>query len=349
MEQHGTERQPAPRHAPGSVATNPRPSSERLAAASLQDLVSALLDRLRREPRTPSADWSHRLIRESGWLAAELALRTQDNPNRFSPQHSFMLLRTLLRHPAIDRRRLANARCLELGCGALNPLASLMTLIACGAQECVGIDLEPVASPSVAVRALHDLAIAMLSRTLYPGLLPGPKVLLENLHDFDLQKLAVGDPAGVPSRLRFEQVSADDTHFADGVADIVCSLSFLEHVPDVDAVLAEMARITAPGGVGVHNLDASDHRRYGDPSVGRLDFLTIDTDRPLVQGSNRLRPHEVAAKFRAHGFVVTMCPNESAIVTIDPELRAKLAPRFAAMPDEWLEVSGALFLVTKPA
>jgi ubiquinone/menaquinone biosynthesis C-methylase UbiE len=41
---------------------------------------------------------------------------------------------------------------------------------------------------------------------------------------------------------------ATDLPFADGSFDLVCSFKVLAHVPDIGRALAEMARVTAPGG-----------------------------------------------------------------------------------------------------
>ena len=52
---------------------------------------------------------------------------------------------------------------------------------------------------------------------------------------------------------RLRSLGADQrTAFPDGHFDIVVSDNVLEHVADLDGVLAEMARITRPGGWGFH-------------------------------------------------------------------------------------------------
>jgi len=44
-----------------------------------------------------------------------------------------------------------------------------------------------------------------------------------------------------------------------GTADLVVSSSVLEHVADVEGLIAACARLTAPGGLGVHYVDLRDH------------------------------------------------------------------------------------------
>lgn len=50
-------------------------------------------------------------------------------------------------------------------------------------------------------------------------------------------------------RIDYQQGSAEQLPFADQQFDIVCCCDVLEHVDDVDAVLAEIARVLKPGGV----------------------------------------------------------------------------------------------------
>jgi SAM-dependent methyltransferase len=51
--------------------------------------------------------------------------------------------------------------------------------------------------------------------------------------------------------LQVVQASATQLPFADGSFDTVCSFKVLAHVPDIRAALAEIARVTRPGGAMV--------------------------------------------------------------------------------------------------
>lgn len=89
---------------------------------------------------------------------------------------------------------------------------------------------------------------------------------------------------------------------ATGSVDVVFTNSVLEHVPDMVSVLAECARITKPGGFGLHGIDFRDHRFYGNSAIHKLEFLCESRAEPMVGGCNRLRGHEVVAAFDRNGF-----------------------------------------------
>lgn len=52
----------------------------------------------------------------------------------------------------------------------------------------------------------------------------------------------------IERRLRVVQAEATALPFADGSFDLTCSFKVLSHVPRLDRALAEMARVTRPGG-----------------------------------------------------------------------------------------------------
>lgn len=94
---------------------------------------------------------------------------------------------------------------------------------------------------------------------------------------------------GVDSRVRFEVGHGERLRFRDGAFDAALAVTVLLHVPDADRVVAEMARVTRPGGrIGIQDQDfgtlALDHpdppltqrilegvaaRVYADPWSGR--------------------------------------------------------------------------------
>lgn len=106
------------------------------------------------------------------------------------------------------------------------------------------------------------------------------------------------------------QCPAERMPFADGSFDAVVSSNFLGHVPGEgepaspkDAVLAEMARVLAPGGLMLHQLETS--------SEGALfRFARRDADfyrRSLVEIDGHVGlelPSEALARFRRHGLRV---------------------------------------------
>ena len=118
---------------------------------------------------------------------------------------------------------------------------------------------------------------------------------------------------------------------ADGEADFVFSNSVLEHLPEPGAAIAEMARITRPGGVGVHIVDGSDHRSYANPAHHPLEFLTEQCAEPLLHGSNRIRPAEFLPLFQRYGFEV---------LSFEPFRRAKTPEELLnRLSDSWRDGS----------
>ena len=92
---------------------------------------------------------------------------------------------------------------------------------------------------------------------------------------------------------------------ADGSIDLTFSNAVLEHSFDLESTIAEIGRITRPGGWAVHQLDHRDHRDFSRP----LEYLVLPDDRFEVifdelhgECGNRLRRHEVEALFRGSRF-----------------------------------------------
>lgn len=90
-----------------------------------------------------------------------------------------------------------------------------------------------------------------------------------------------------------------------GTFDLVISNAVLEHVHSLPAVCREMARVTAPGGMNMHQIDFRDHY----DGVRQLDFLIMSDDeyslefeRSNGERGNRLRPSEARVLFEQNGF-----------------------------------------------
>ena len=172
-------------------------------------------------------------------------------------------------------------RVLELGAGPV--LGWALTGFALGAQRYVVLD--PSFNP--------DVIDAMASY-------------------FDYQRrwlaLAFGDvdgPAELIDSGRLEIVRAPGAHtgIPDASIDLILSNSVIEHVLDLDELVAELARIAAPGSVQYHFVDFSDHRVAPDR------FATLyghhpDEIRRLYRRRglhvNMLRPSDVEAAFARH-------------------------------------------------
>jgi ubiquinone/menaquinone biosynthesis C-methylase UbiE len=181
---------------------------------------------------------------------------------------------------------------------------------------------------------------------LFPGTAITRQQILDHLADFDLARLAKGDPGGLSPRLQFVQRSICDTGFADGSVDVTFSNSVLEHLPDIDQFLTECARITRPGGFGVHGIDVADHRRYSNPSIHALEFLTEERTDPILHECNRLRLGDHERKFAEHGFEILTTRRDPPI-DLPADLRARFVEPWRSLPDDQLNVIWCQYLVRR--
>lgn len=237
----------------------------------------------------------------------------------------------------------------DIGCGSLNPLARMFTHLMLGAKRIVGIDLDVPAALEESARNLARLASAAIvdPSRLYGDFPITRKDILANLDGFDLAKLQRGDPAGASaSRMALLQKPIEATGLEQASVDVVFSNSVFEHVSDVDATLAELARITKPGGFGLHGIDTVDHRWYGHPELHQLEFLTNPTKDRIVFGCNRIRLFEFPAYFKRHGFEVLEHWTHNKIA-ITPEFRTRLVEPWKSMSDEQLDTTWAQVLIRR--
>jgi len=237
----------------------------------------------------------------------------------------------------------------DVGCGSVNALARLFTHVLLGVRKGIGVDLDVAPPDAESAHCLARLAGAVIldPASLF-GDAPVPgSAILANLSGFDLPKLRAGDPSGIdPSRLELRQAPIEATGLATASVDVVVSNSVLEHVQDVDAALAELARITRPGGFGVHGIDTLDHRWYGEPHLHPLEFLTVDASQRMVAGCNRLRLADFRSRFERHGFAL-IHHEMGNHVAITPGFRARLVEPWRSMPDDYLDRTWANALVRR--
>jgi Flp pilus assembly protein TadD/SAM-dependent methyltransferase len=241
-----------------------------------------------------------------------------------------------------------DATIVEVGCGSINPFGRLFLFLMLGARRGIAIDLDEIRDRSRAVRTLADYAGIMMTApaALVDDFFIRPEEVFRNLASFDLARMSAGDPSGIDrDRLRHQRESIGALSLREGEADLVISNSLLEHVEGVDEAIAELARVTRHGGLGVHRIDGSDHRRYLSPGHHPLEFLKEPAGQGMVQECNRIRPCDFAALFERHGFeVITATPYERLDITTD--LRDSLAEPFRSKPEEILGVL-ALRLVVR--
>ena len=128
---------------------------------------------------------------------------------------------------------------------------------------------------------------------------------------------------------------------ADGSVDLTLSYAVMEHVPrpDMPALFRELHRVTAPGGVGFHFVDLSDHLGGALNSLRFSERLWEARWFATRSGfyTNRLREHEILALARAAGFSVTVLDRRRFAAL--PLPHGSLAPPFRAMSDEHLSAA----------
>jgi SAM-dependent methyltransferase len=261
--------------------------------------------------------------------------------NRASRKLYQDLFEAFIVHTRVAQPRIEGATVVDLGCGANNPFGFLFLFLMLGAQRGVAIDLDPIQGIYAAIKTLADCAAMMLvdPKQLVSDYPITREQVLRNIASFDLAKLNAGDPSGIDvHRLSYRREPMNGLSLEDGEADIVMSNAVLEHISPVGDAIAEMARVTRKGGIGIHTIDASDHRRYTNPACHSLEFLTVADGSEFVHGSNRIRPIEFRPLFERHGFeIILFTPFET--VGIDTPMRERFVEPFRSMSAEALEVT----------
>ncbi|MFY9341925.1 MAG: methyltransferase domain-containing protein [Planctomycetota bacterium] len=324
-------------------------SNRELAGVPTWDLGCALLARLRNPDEAGS-----QLATEARVALLE-ALREAIDKNRDIWQNPFAVGKSatafrFFRHcHRTHQVPFRGATWVDLGCGAVNPFVRLFPVLLLGARRVLCLELEPPRDLAKAARFVAELVSTALidPARVFGDFAVDRRELLANVADFDLARLAAGDAGGLPpARCCLRQESVVATKLDAGSADVLVSNSLLEHLPDVDQALAEFARVTAPGGFGIHGIDTMDHRSYGDPAIHPLEFLTIPFGDRIVHECNRLRLAEFEALFARHGFDV-VDQWRGACNELPASLRARLVAPWRDQGDDHLAVTWSQYLVRK--
>jgi SAM-dependent methyltransferase len=323
---------PTPAGALVSLAIKPDP---KLRSFDTESLLKELLARLRTGETIRTSEHSITFADE---LAQLMANQVDVHENRFSNRRlgdHFVTFYSSLKIKPVIR----DASFLDIGSGSHNPLAFGLLFVLLGARRAFAADLEPIQDERRAALALAHIADVLLTdpARIVRDFAVSPDEVHRRLEGFNLPALRAGDIRGVDSsRLRLLVASASKLPSDDGSIDVVTSNSFLEHIEDPDEVISEMARVTAPGGFGIHNIDGADHAIYFDAKLHPLSFL-CSHETGMVNGSNRIRPVEFLQRFEKHGFSIQEFIPVTTI-SIDNDLRKQLTSPWRKMPDEVLQV-----------
>jgi SAM-dependent methyltransferase len=309
------------------------------ASPTFEDLCLELRQRVEQGVLTEQQSAIH----TAGELKDFLGVRLELHNYRFARTRYRDLL-WIVRNGVPADFRFKGSTIVDIGCGSWNPWGMSFLYLMLGAAKAYAIDLDPVIDPSRAARGLAELASIMLTnpKRVAPGHPIDPHEVLDNVRSFDLGKLEEGDATGIDTkRLIHRLAGAQKLPLADGEADLLVSQACFEHVADMDEVMAELARATRRGGIGIHGVDSTDHRRYENPRYDALDYLCLQPasehfflgldDRPEVgHYMNRLRPSQYPAIFARHGFEVIKF-NTWLRCDIDERRRAMFVEPFRSM------------------
>jgi SAM-dependent methyltransferase len=243
---------------------------------------------------------------------------------------------------------LTGKRCIDFGCGHERPFSIGALLHLAGAKTVMGIDFSPAAS-------LEDVAFGVYSMLAYilakgcPANIAALGIdagdLRRRIGDFDLAQLFAGKITRVPDSLysvigNYRELPAREREF-----DFLYSGSVLEHVADVDGLLAEFRRSIASDGRIVSTIDLRDHRIYGSLADNPWQFMIDDSD--VSPGfTNKWRASQFLDAFERNGFKVAKVNR----VQQEPPARVleQLLPTFQALSDDDLKTT-ELWVTLEPA
>jgi SAM-dependent methyltransferase len=141
----------------------------------------------------------------------------------------------------------------------------------------------------------------------------------------------------------------------DQSVDMVISCAVLEHLYDLPSAFHHLARITKPGGLGLHQVDFRDHRDFSRP----LEFLLLSDKefrREFAEKhgecGNRVRPREMQQLLEQVGFATQeFRPNEFApqeyLTEFLGRLRQAGRSRYCDYPAEDIQCLGGFFVLVK--
>ena len=141
----------------------------------------------------------------------------------------------------------------------------------------------------------------------------------------------------------------------DQSVDLTLSNAVFEHLYDLESAFAHLARITRPGGLGLHQVDFRDHRDYSRP-LEHLLFSDREFSREFKERhgecGNRFRPREMQKSFEQVGFeVIRFMPNlyaeEEYLTDFMERLRQARKSRYCDFQAEDLQEISGLFTIVK--
>jgi len=231
---------------------------------------------------------------------------------------------------AYNSKPISEMRFFEFGAGY--DLSEPIAAAGLGVKQRVLYDIRPIARPAMirsAATGLRELGL----------LLPEFRdewSIQESLASIGLRYVAPGD--------------ARATGLEVGSIDACTTTSVLEHIsaPDLEAILTELRRILARGGVCSFAIDYHDHFARTDPGINGLHFLRFEEKdwkkwNCALQYQNRLRHEDYVEMFERAGFALSHVePVPDPKLPKDPVTAA----RFRGRTD--LGIGDGWFVLTNP-
>jgi hypothetical protein len=223
-----------------------------------------------------------------------------------------LLVENARAHLGWDGIDLKGRRVLEVGCGPLAGFAPLAVMRGASAYE----GFDPAWDAAVFA---HPRLTDRFLRPAHAHIAAG----IENAMDFnrfqaEFERTSEFTTAGIEARRPAEP------------ADLVLSLSCLEHIGDVAGAFAALAAATGPGTRHLHLVNFSNHQSKARPFDNLYDLHPDEHRRRYGPHINLLRPSEITAAFEKAGLRCRLEP-----VSVVPEALAGLdlhtwwAERFA--------------------
>ena len=247
----------------------------------------------------------------------------------------------------------------ELGPG--DSLGTGLAAVLTGATRYLALDAVPYTRPRSNLEILDTLARLFAAGESIPGRdelpeispdvgsLEFPRALLQGRiaapPRVETIRRALAGAADGGVSVRYVAPWDDAALVEPGSVDLAFSQAVLEHVDDLDATYAALARWIGPGGLMSHAIDFRCHGLtrdwYGHWTVPDRVWTVVRGRRPYL--INRVGASEHLRKIADAGFEIVHLQRRPA----PPAPRASLARRFRDMPDEDLATCGCFVIARR--
>lgn len=319
-----------------------------------RDVASKLLSRLIRKPVFADAVWKA-LCTDPLWtpgnnlaVGAEIMRRCRAIPdphgaNRYLPHRWRRIFVEIRTATSADIDWSSGPVFLNFGAGDRNPLALPLLAALAGAKRAIALEPGNIRGDVATVTLQETLWDALRDPSSY-GLTAGDFARLRDVVDADALSQGDGlDRILSSGRLELLRTPGESAPFAPGAIDLVYSRSVLEHVLQIELVMARLVEALRPGGVMYHDV-ALDAHDAADPLA--LYYAERSDPEGGYAGLNGWRVSDYLALFRHLGCTVELMRAER----LPPEHldRRRLIARYADRTDDDLLTTRVTFLVRKP-